>query len=56
MSKYKKYTITLPKDTVREYKKFLESIGMNMSSRIAILIKKDIKRVKGLKKGLVNGL
>lgn len=41
-SKFKKLTITLPEDLLKKFKKFCDDEGMNLSSRIAILIKKDL--------------
>ena len=40
---YKKITITLPENLFTEYKKFTGENGLNMSGRIAILIKQDLK-------------
>jgi len=53
---YQKVTITLPKQLLKEYKEFLDSVGMNLSTRLAILIENDLKKLRGLKKGLRNGL
>ena len=44
MSKYKKVTITLPEDLLKNYQKYCEDEGMNLSSRIAILLKKDLEK------------
>ncbi len=43
-TKYKKLTITLPENLLKEFKKFCEDNGLNMSSRIAILIKNDLQK------------
>jgi len=43
---YKRISITLPKKLFNEYKEFVEDNGMNMSGRIAILIKEDLKNKK----------
>lgn len=40
---YKRVTITLPKNLVEKYQKFCEEEGMNLSSRIAILLKRDLE-------------
>lgn len=44
-NKYPKVTVTLPSELQQEYKRILESLGMNLSSRLAILIKEDLKRL-----------
>lgn len=41
--KYTKLTITLPKDLLKEFKEYCEKEGMGKSTRIAVLIKKDLK-------------
>lgn len=53
---YQKVTITLPKELLQQYKEILDNIGMNLSTRLAILVEDDLKRLRGLKKGLRNGL
>ena len=40
---YKKITITLPLSLQEEFKKFCGDKGLNISKRIAILIKEDLK-------------
>ena len=40
---YQKVTITLPKNLQDDYRKLLEKFGMNLSSRIAVLIQEDYK-------------
>ncbi len=55
-TEYQKVTITLPNQLLKEYREFLDSIGMNLSTRLAILIGNDLKKLRGLKKGLKNGL
>lgn len=47
---YERLNITLPKDLLKEFKKFCESNGINLSSRIAILIKEDLDKKNPLKK------
>ena len=47
---YKKLTITLPEKVLNEFKKFCEANGINLSSRIAILIKEDLEKKNPLKK------
>ncbi len=49
-TKYQKLTITLPEETLKEFKRFCESNGINLSSRIAILIKEDLEKKNPLKK------
>ncbi|AJF62605.1 MAG: hypothetical protein QT11_C0001G0462 [archaeon GW2011_AR20] len=43
-STFKKVTITLPEDLFKKYQKYCEAEGMNLSSRIAILLKKDLEK------------
>ena len=40
---YKKITITLPLSLQKQFKEFCEDNGLNISGRIAILIKEDLK-------------
>jgi len=42
---FTKVTVTLPSELQKEYKQTLESSGMSLSSRLAILIKGDLKRL-----------
>jgi|ETNmetMinimDraft_2_1059921.scaffolds.fasta_scaffold48248_2 metal-responsive CopG/Arc/MetJ family transcriptional regulator len=42
--KYERLNITLPKKLLEEFKKFCEKNGINLSSRIAILIKEDLEK------------
>jgi len=42
--KYKRVTITLPEDLLRKYQRYCQSEGMNLSSRIAVLLKKDLEK------------
>jgi len=48
--KYERLNITLPKNLLDEFKKFCEANGINLSSRIAILIKEDLEKKNPLKK------
>jgi metal-responsive CopG/Arc/MetJ family transcriptional regulator len=41
--KYDRLNITLPKELLKKFKEFCEKNGINLSSRIAILIKKDLE-------------
>lgn len=41
---YQKLTITLPEDLLKRFKEFCEANGINLSSRIAILIKEDLQK------------
>ena len=50
MDKYDKLTITLPEDLLNEFRKFCEKNGINLSSRIAVLIKEDLENKNPLKK------
>ena len=43
---YKKVTISLPLKIFEEYQEFCKREGMNLSSRIAILLKKDLENKK----------
>jgi len=45
---YQKLTITLPIKIKKEFKKFCDNNGLNVSGRIAILIRDDLKN-KSLK-------
>ena len=46
---YERINITVPKEILKKFRDFCERNGINMSSRISILIKKDIKEKKSLK-------
>ncbi len=48
--RYQKLTITLPEDLLKEFREFCESNGINLSSRIAILIKEDLQKKTPFKK------
>ena len=48
--RYQKLTITLPEDLLKEFREFCESNGINLSSRIAILIKGDLEKKNPLKR------
>ena len=41
---FKRVTITLPLELLEAYQRFCEKEGMNLSSRIAVLIKKDLEK------------
>jgi len=47
---YERLNITLPLDVLKKFKKFCEDNGINVSSRIAVLIKKDLEQKNPLKK------
>lgn len=47
---YQKLTITLPDDLLRSFKEFCLKNGINLSGRIAILIKEDLEQKNPLKK------
>lgn len=49
-SEYSKLTITLPNALLKEFRNFCEKNGINLSSRIAVLIKKDLEDKNPLKK------
>lgn len=49
---YKKVTITLPEKLLSAYRKLLDKIGINFSTRLAILIDKDMKKMKEAKEKL----
>ena len=42
--KYERINITLPKDVLLKFREFCEENGINISSRISILIKKDLEK------------
>ena len=48
-TEYQKLTITLPNNLLKEFRKFCENNGINLSSRIAILIKEDLQKKNPLK-------
>ena len=48
-TEYQKLTITLPSSLLKEFRKFCENNGINLSSRIAILIKEDLQKKNPLK-------
>lgn len=41
---YERVNITLPKKILSEFKEFCQNNGINISSRIAILIKNDLEK------------
>lgn len=43
IQQYVRLNISLPIDLLKKYKKYCEEQGMNLSSRIAVLIKKDLE-------------
>lgn len=47
---YQKLTITLPEDLLKRFREFCQNNGINLSSRIAILIKEDLKQKNPLKR------
>lgn len=47
--KYERINITLPKEILSNFRDFCEKNGINMSSRISILIKKDLEKKELLK-------
>jgi len=47
---YKKLTITLPERILKEFREFCDKNGINLSSRIAILIKEDLEKKNPLKR------
>lgn len=40
---YKRVTITLPKELFEKYQKYCGEEGMNLSSRIAVLLRRDLE-------------
>ena len=48
--KYKKLTITLPENLLKEFREFCKKNGINLSSRIAILIKEDLEKKNPIKR------
>lgn len=50
MDKYSKLTITLPENLLKKFREFCEKNGINLSSRIAILVKEDLQNKNPLKK------
>ncbi len=47
---YERLNITLPKKLLEDFRKFCENNGINLSSRIAILIKGDLEKKNPLKR------
>lgn len=48
--KYQKLTITLPEDLLKQFREFCDKNGINLSSRIAVLVKEDLEKKNPLKK------
>jgi len=44
--KYRRLNITLPDDLLTQFEEFCEKEGMMLSSRIAVLIRKDLENKK----------
>lgn len=40
---YKRISITIPKELFIKYKEFIDSNGVTLSGRLAVLITKDLK-------------
>lgn len=49
-NEYQKLTITLPENLLERFREFCQKNGINLSSRIAILIKEDLEQKNPLKK------
>ncbi len=49
-NKYKRVNITLPEDIYRDFLRYCEGEGMNLSSRIAVLIRRDMSALIGINK------
>jgi len=47
---YQKLTITLPEDLLKSFREFCLKNGINLSSRIAILVKDDLEKKNPLKR------
>jgi len=43
---YIRFSITLPTELAKQFKKFVRANGINVSSRIAVLIEEDLKNKK----------
>jgi len=41
---FKKVTITLPEELFQKYQNYCKEEGMNLSSRVAVLLKKDLEK------------
>jgi|TARA_B100001971_G_C17978257_1_gene425953 metal-responsive CopG/Arc/MetJ family transcriptional regulator len=48
-NKYERITITLPQDVLQKFREFCKRNGINMSSRISLLVEKDLKEKNPLK-------
>ena len=46
---YERINITLPKEVLKKFRNFCKKNGINMSSRISILLEKDLKKRSLLK-------
>ena len=44
IQKYKRISITIEKRLLEEFQKYCNNEGMNISSRIGVLIKKDLEK------------
>ena len=51
---YKKITMTVPTALIMEYQDILKTIGMNLSSRVSLLMGQDIKNLREVRDLLFN--
>ncbi len=51
---YKKITMTVPTALIMEYQDMLKTIGMNLSSRVSLLMEQDIKNLRKVRDLLLN--
>lgn len=51
-TQFQKVTITLPSKLQENYRKVLESLGMTLSGRLALLIKRDFEKLNKVKNSL----
>jgi len=42
-TKYERINITLPQDVLEKFREFCKKNGINMSSRISLLVEKDLR-------------
>jgi metal-responsive CopG/Arc/MetJ family transcriptional regulator len=44
--KYERVDITLPSDLLKRFEEYCEKEGMKISSRMAVLIRKDLEKMR----------
>ena len=44
MNKYQRLNITIPEKLLKDFREYCKKEGMNLSSRIAVLIEKELEK------------